>query len=92
MPRANAAPCIKLALAIITFATSDWKRCNGMIGLYVEPDELIPLQIDRARKRNRLLPFFHSEWFNFLFASAVTKTTKGKMFKKLGIPMQEMAG
>ena len=89
MPRPHAAPCIELALAINTFATKDWKRCNGAIRLYVEPDKLIPLQIERASQRNKLLLFFHSEWFNFLFTSVVTKTTKGKMFKKLGIPAQE---
>ena len=40
--------------------------------------------------RDELLAFFHSDWFNFLFQSAVTKTTKGKMFKALGIPTGEV--
>ncbi len=92
MPRPHAAPCIELALAINTFATKDWKRCNGAIRLYVEPDELIPLQIERARQRNELLLFFHSEWFNFLLQSSTTQIHKDTMFKKLRIPVKEMAG
>lgn len=52
----------------------------------------------RAWKRNEydddrggLLMFFHSDWFDFLFQSVVTQTTKSKMFKALGIPAREVA-
>jgi len=88
----GAEPCVRLALAIITFATNDWKRCNGAIGLHIEPDELIPLQIERARKRNGLLPFFGGKWFNFLLQSSTTQIHRDTMFKALRIPMQEMTG
>ena len=40
-------------------------------------------------ERYELLRFFHSDWFNFLFESAVTETTKDRMFKALGIPARE---
>ena len=44
----------------------------------------------RRWERVKLLMFFHSEWFNFLFDCSVTKTTKDKMFKALGIPAREV--
>ncbi len=56
----------------------------------VDINELRAIQLARARMRNELLLFFHGEWFNFLFVSAVTKTTKDKMFRVLGIPAREV--
>ena len=104
MPRLQPEPCIKLALAILDQTVADWKRCNGRLRPNlkfkrgnVRPDglmllhELIPIQIERATRRNELLAFFGGGWFDFLFESAVTKTTKGKMFKALGIPAREVA-
>jgi len=97
MPRPRADPCIELALDILDRAVKDWKRCNGQLRGYdgcrfhIEPNELIPLQKARAIKRNDLLLFFGGARFDFLFDSAVTKTTKDKMFKALGIPAREVA-
>jgi hypothetical protein len=92
-----------LALAIITHAVNAWKRCNGKLrpnikfvhgnirpGGLMLLHELIPMQIERAKRRNELLGFFGGTWFNFLFQSAVTETTKGRMFGALGIPMGEV--
>lgn len=97
----DADPATMLALAIITRAVTVWKRCNGKLrpnlkfehgnvrpGGLMLLHELIPMQIERAKRRNELLAFFGGIWFDFLFQSAVTKTTKGKMFKALGIPAQ----
>jgi len=50
-------------------------------------NELRMRQIERARMRNEvLLPFFHGEWFDYLFESATEEIDKGEMFKALGIP------
>jgi len=43
---------------------------------------------DRASpaKRIELLAFFHGDWFNFLFMTAVRDIDKDMMFGALGIP------
>ena len=43
-------------------------------------------------ERRRLVAFFNSRWFDFLFVSSVTRTTRCKMFAALGIPVLERGG
>ena len=96
MPQPNVDPGTALGCAIIARATKDWKKNRFLINGNRELDRLCETNTELPywlqSEHDSLLAFFHGRWFNFLFESAVTRTTRSKMFKALGIPAQERGG
>ena len=88
MPSPHPSPADALALAIIRHAVNAWKKNKAILDLLLrKPEIAVPHWLQN--EHDKLLMFFHSEWFNFLFTSSVTRTDQGRMFKALGIPARE---
>ncbi len=89
----RAGPANALALTIIRHAVKAWKKNRFLISGIRELDHALggnaKLPHWLQSEHDGLLAFFHSEWFNFLFMSSVTRTDQGRMFKALGIPARE---